>query len=213
MTSSAPIRVLLVDDHTMVRRGLATFLRVFDDLELAGEAADGDEAIQLCARLLPDVVLMDMVMPGMDGVTVTRAIRQQFPTVQVIALTSFKEQDLVQNALQAGAIGYLLKDVSADELAQAIRAAHAGRATLSPVALQAMVHAATQPPAPGHDLTEREREVLVLLVDGLNNTEIAEKLVVSPSTIKSHVSHILAKLGTTSRTEAVALAVRQHLVD
>ena len=195
----------------MVRRGLATFLMVFDDLELAGEAARGEAAIQLCARILPDVVLMDMVMPDIDGATTTRAIRQQFPTVQVIALTSFKEAELVQNVLAAGAIGYLLKDVSADELAQAIRAAHAGRATLSPEAAQALVRAATQPPAPGHDLTERERVVLALMVEGLNNTQIAEKLVVSPSTIKSHVSNILSKLGVASRTEAVALAVRHHL--
>ncbi len=213
MNSSEPIRVMLVDDHTMVRRGLAAFLQVFDDLELAGEAANGDEAIQLCARLLPDVVLMDLAMPGMDGVTATRIIRQRFPNVQVLALTSFTEEKLIQNALQAGAIGYLLKDVSANELAQAIRAAHGGQATLSPAAAQAMVHAATQPPTPGHDLTEREREVLALMVKGMNNTEIAEKLVVSPSTIKSHVSHILRKLDVTSRTEAAALAVREHLVD
>ncbi|HEY4688221.1 MAG TPA: response regulator transcription factor [Anaerolineae bacterium] len=212
MTLSQPIRVMLVDDHTMVRRGLATFLKVFDDLELAGEAASGDAAIQLCAQVLPDVVLMDMVMPDMDGATATRAVRQQFPSVQVIALTSFKEEGLIQSALQAGAIGYLLKDVSADELARAIRAAHAGRATLSPEAAQALVHAASQPPAPGHDLTERERAVLALMVEGLNNTEIADKLVVSPSTIKSHVSNILAKLGVASRTEAVALAVRHRLI-
>lgn len=213
MTTSQPIRVMLVDDHTMVRRGLATFLKVFDDLELAGEAGDGEAAIQLCAQILPDVVLMDMIMPDMDGVAATRAIRQQFPTVQVIALTSFKEEELVQNALQAGAIGYLLKDVSAEKLAQAIREAHAGRGTLSPEAAQALVHAATQPPPPGHDLTEREQDVLALMVAGLNNTEIAEELVVSPSTIKSHVSNILAKLGVAGRTEAVAVAVRHRLVD
>jgi NarL family two-component system response regulator LiaR len=213
MTTSQPIRVMLVDDHTMVRRGLATFLQVFDDLELVGEAGNGEQAIELCARLLPDVILMDMVMPDMDGVATTGLIRQRFPTVQVIALTSFKEEALVQSALQAGAIGYLLKDVTADELARAIRAAHSGRSTLSPAALQAMVHAATRSPAPGHDLTPRERTVLALMVEGLNNTEIAEKLVVSPSTIKSHVSHILLKLDVASRTEAVAVAVRHHLVD
>jgi NarL family two-component system response regulator LiaR len=151
-------------------------------------------------------------MPDIDGVMVTRAIRQRFPTVQVIALTSFKEEGLVQNALQAGAIGYLLKDVTAEELAQAIRAAHAGRSTLSPEASQALVHAATQPPPSGHDLTDREMDVLALMIEGLNNTEIAEKLFVSPSTIKSHVSHILAKLDVSSRTEAVAVAVRHHLV-
>ncbi len=213
MNPTIPIRVMLVDDHTMVRRGLATFLQVFDDLELAGEAATGDEAIQQCARLNPDVVLMDLAMPDMDGVTAMRVIRQRFPSVQVLALTSFTEKELVQNVLQAGAIGYLLKDVTANELAQAIRAAHGGQATLSPAAVQAMVHDANQPPPPGHDLTERERVVLALLVKGLNNTEIAEKLVVSPSTIKSHVSNILRKLDVTSRTEAAALAVREHLVD
>ncbi len=212
MTPSQPIRVMLVDDHPMVRRGLATFLKVFDDFELAGEAADGEAAIQLCAQALPDVVLMDMVMPEMDGATATRAIRRQFPKVQVIALTSFKEEGLVEKALQAGAIGYLLKNVSADELARAIRAAHAGRVTLSPEAAQALVHAATQPPPPGHDLTERERAVLALMVGGLNNTQIAGKLGVRPSTIKSHVSNILSKLGVASRTEAVALAVRHRLI-
>ena len=210
--SSKPIRVMLVDDHTMVRRGLATFLKVFDDLELAGEAENGQGAIQLCAKLLPDVILMDMVMPDMNGATATRAIRQQFPEVQVIALTSFKEEELVKSALEAGAIGYVLKDVSADELVRAIRSAHAGRATLSPEAAQALVHAASQPPAPGYDLTEREREVLALMIEGWNNTQIAGKLTVSPSTIKSHVSNILSKLGVASRTEAVTLALRNHII-
>ncbi len=213
MSSSPPIRVMLVDDHAMVRRGLATFLKVFDDLELVGEAGDGETAVSLCRQILPDVVLMDMLMPDVDGVTATRLIRQQFPSVQVIALTSFKEEALVQSALRAGAIGYLLKDVSAQELAQAIRAAHAGRGTLSPEVVQSMTHAAGQPSSPDYSLTEREQEVLVLLVAGLNNNEIATKLVVSPSTIKSHVSNILAKLDVTSRTEAAALAVRHGLVD
>jgi two-component system, NarL family, response regulator LiaR len=206
------IRVMLVDDHTMVRRGLAAFLKVFDDLQLAGEAESGVDAIQLCGEVLPDVVLMDMVMPDMDGAAATRAIRQQFPQVQVIALTSFKEGDLVKNALEAGAIGYLLKDVSADELVQAIRAAHAGRVTLSPEAAQALVETTNQPTAPGLDLTEREREVLALMVEGLNNVQIAGRLTVSPSTIKSHVSNILSKLGVASRTEAVTLALRNHIV-
>ncbi|MCX6026391.1 MAG: response regulator transcription factor [Chloroflexi bacterium] len=211
-TPSQPIRVMLVDDHTMVRRGLATFLKVFDDLQLAGEAESGEAAIQLCAEVLPDVILMDMVLPMMDGATATRAIRQKFPQVQVIALTSFKEGELIKNALEAGAIGYLLKDVSADELVRAIRAAHAGRATLSPDVAQVIVHAAGQSPKPGLDLTERERAVLALMVEGLNNTQIAGRLTVSPSTIKSHVSNILAKLGVASRTEAVTLALRHGLV-
>jgi len=211
MTPMKPIRVLLVDDHAMVRRGLATFLMTFDDLEMAGEATNGDVAIKQCAQVQPDVVLMDIMMPGLDGVAATRAIRQQFPQVQVIALTSFKEEAMIQGVLQAGAIGYLLKDVSADELAQAIRAAHAGRATLSPEVTQALVRAVSQPPALGHDLTTREKDVLALMVQGLSNNEIADKLVVSPSTVKSHVSSILSKLNVGSRTEAVALAVRHKL--
>ena len=215
-----PIRVMIVDDHVMVRRGLATILKVFDDtsegagrpLQLAGEAENGAVAIQLCGEILPDVVLMDMVMPEMDGATATRAICEKYPQVQVIALTSFKEGDLVKNALEAGAIGYLLKDVSADELVRAIRAAHVGRATLSPEAAQALVETSNLPPVPGLDLTEREREVMALMVEGLNNTQIAGRLTVSPSTIKSHVSSVLSKLGVASRTEAVALALRNHIV-
>jgi len=212
ISPSQPIRVMIVDDHAMVRRGLATFLKVFDDLQLAGEAESGGSAIQLCGEILPDVVLMDMIMPDMDGVAVTRAICQKYPQVQVIALTSFKEGDLVKKALEAGAIAYLLKDVSADDLVRAIRAAHAGRATLSPEAAQALVERANQPPAPGLDLTEREREVLTLMIEGLNNTQIAGRLTVSPSTIKSHVSNILSKLSVASRTEAVTLALRNRIV-
>jgi len=212
ISPSKPIRVMLVDDHTMVRRGLATFLKVFDDLQLAGEAESGEAAIQLCAEILPDVILMDMSMPDMDGATATRAIRKQFPQVQIIALTSFKEGKLIKNALEAGAIGYLLKDISADDLVRAIRSAYAGRATLSPEAAQALVETANLPPAPGLDLTEREREVLALMIEGLNNTQIAGRLTVSPSTIKSHVSNILSKLGVASRTEAVTLALRNRIV-
>ena len=213
ISPSQPIRVMIVDDHTMVRKGLATILKVFDDLQLAGEAENGAVAIQLCSEILPDVVLMDMVMPDMDGATTTRVIRQKFPQVQIIALTSFKEGNLVKNALEAGAIAYLLKDVSADDLARAIRAAYAGRATLSPEAAQAFVETSNLPPVPGLDLTEREREVLALMVEGLNNTQIAGRLTVSPSTVKSHVSNILSKLGVASRTEAVTLALRNRIIN
>lgn len=212
-TPSRPIRVMLVDDHAMVRRGLTTFLKVFDDLEMTGEAESGEDAIQLCSKVNPDVILMDMVLPKMDGATTTRAIRQKFPSIQVIALTSFKEGDLIKNALEAGAIGYLLKDVSADELARAIRAAASGRATLSPEAAEALVQNASRPPSPGLDLTERERAVLALMVEGLNNTQIAGKLFVSPATVKSHVSNILSKLGVASRTEAVSLALRHKIIN
>ncbi len=206
------IRVMVVDDHPMVRLGLSTFLKVYDDLELVGEAEDGEIALQLCKEVLPDVVLMDMVMPKMDGVAATRAIRQQFPNTQVIALTSFKEEGLVEKALKAGAIGYLLKDVSADKLIAAIRLAHQGRATLSPEATQILVEAANKPPPPGHDLTKREWAVLALLVEGLNNTQIAHRLGVSSSTVKTHVSTILSKFGVESRTEAASLALRHRLV-
>ena len=215
MSESQPIRVLLVDDHAVVRSGLSAFLLVFDDLELVGEASSGEEAVRLCEQLKPDVVLMDLVMPGMDGAMATQKIRERCPNIQVIALTSFKEQNLVQAVMQAGAIGYLLKNVSADELADAIRAAHAGRPTLAPEATQALIQASragSQPPKPGHDLTDREREVLALMVEGLTNPEIAERLVVSRSTVKFHVSSILSKLEATSRTEAVALALQEGLV-
>jgi len=212
ISPTQPIRVMLVDDHTMVRRGLAIFLKVYDDLQLVGEAENGEAAVELCAKLLPDVILMDMSMPEMDGATATHAIRQRFPQVQIIVLTSFKEGKVIQKALEAGAIGYLLKDVSADDLVRAIRAAHAGRATLSPEAAQSLVEESNLPPAPGLDLTDRERDVLKLMIEGLNNTQIAGRLTVSPSTVKSHVSNILAKLGVASRTEAVTVALRNEIV-
>jgi NarL family two-component system response regulator LiaR len=212
--SQSTIRIMLVDDHAVVRSGLAAFLMAYDDLELVGEASDGTEAVRLCAAVQPDVVLMDLIMPEMDGATATREIRTLFPDIQVLALTSFKEDDLVQGALEAGAIGYLLKNISTDELANAIRSAHAGRPTLAPEAAQALIQNATrkQDHEPGDDLTEREREVLRLMVEGLNNSAIAERLVVSRSTVKFHVSNILSKLHASSRTEAVAYALQRNLV-
>jgi two-component system, NarL family, response regulator LiaR len=213
MSNSKLIRVMIVDDHAVVRSGLSTFLMSCDDMELVGEAANGEQALKLCSQAKPNVVLMDLVLPGMDGATCTRLIREQCPDIQILALTSFKEQELVQGVLQAGAIGYLLKDVSADELANAIRAAYAGKPTLAPEAAQVLIQAARQPTDKiGFNLTEREREVLALMVQGLNNNDIANRLVVSTSTAKFHVSSILSKLRASSRTEAVAIALQNDLV-
>lgn len=213
MSEVKAIRVMLVDDHAVVRSGLSAFLLAFDDFELVGEAASGEHAVSLCQQVQPDVVLMDLMMPGMDGAAATKLIREKSPEIQVIALTSFKEKELVEGALQAGAIGYLLKDVSADELANAIRAAAAGKPTLAPEAAQVLIQSARAPAEKiGFDLTEREREVLALMAQGLNNHQIADKLVVSVSTVKFHVSSVLSKLNAASRTEAVAIALQNHLV-
>lgn len=213
MSQISPIRILIVDDHGMVRKGLRAYLRNRGDLNIAGEAANGQEALEMCEELLPDVVLMDLEMPVLGGVAATRAIRQRWPDTQVIALTSFKEKELVRDALQAGAISYLMKNVSGDNLAEAIRAARAGRSTLSPEALQSLVQPDAPKPSPAADLTQREREVLELLVKGYSNPEIAQQLSVSRSTVKVHVSNILSKLDVSSRGEAVALAIDQGLLN
>lgn len=206
------IRVMIVDDHAVVRGGLSKFLMVNPDLELVGEAESGEEAIILAQRLRPDVVLMDLKMGGMDGVTATRQVREKCPGCRVIVLTSFAEDNMVQGALQAGAIGYLLKNVTVAELAAAIRSAYAGRMTLSSEATEALVHSTTQPVVKGDDLTDREREVLALLVEGLSNQEIADRLFLGIGTVKFHVRNIYSKLGVDNRVAAVTLAMQRHLV-
>lgn len=212
MPESKKIRVMLVDDHAVVRSGLGAFLMVYPDLDLVGEAESGEEAVARAALLQPDVILMDLVMPGMDGVTATRNIRQKYPDIQVVALTSYKEENMIQGALQAGAIGYLLKNVSANELASAIRSAFNKRMTLSSEAAQALVQSASHTVPGSDDLTEREREVLRHMADGLSNAEIAELLVVSPSTVKFHIANIFSKLGVDNRVSAVSLALQRKLV-
>lgn len=207
------IRVLIVDDHDVLRSGLAIFFETRDDLELIGEATNGEEAIELCDELEPDVVLMDLIMPQMDGVAATEIIREKHPDTQVIVLTSFDEEGLVQNAIKAGAISYLLKNVSVDKLASAIHAAHSGQSMLSQEATRALISATRKTDAIDYQLTEREIEVLELLVQGLTNNEIADALTISYSTVKKHVSNIHSKLHTTNRTEAVALAIQKKLVE
>ena len=206
------IRVMTVDDHEILRGGIRFLLLAFDDIEVVGEAQSGEEALDLCGQVRPDVVLMDMMMPGMDGVEATTALRKRYPQVQVLVLTSFHSGDLVQGVMQAGAVGYLLKGASMDELAGAIRAAYAGRPTLAPEAVRALVRAGQPTVKIGDDLTDREREVLALLVQGHSNAEIAERLVVSVAAAKYHVGSILSKLGASNRTEAAALAFQHNLV-
>lgn len=205
------IRIVLVDDHSVVRQGLRMFLAIDPEFEVIGEASNGVEAVELVGRLAPDVVLMDLIMPGMEGVEAIRIIRQQHPDVEVIALTSVLEDQAVVGAVRAGAIGYLLKDTSSDELLKAIRAASSGQVQLSPAAAERLMREIRTPESPER-LTERETDVLRCIAEGNANKEIARKLQVSETTVKSHVSNILSKLGVPSRTQAALYAVRIGLV-
>jgi len=214
------IRVLIVDDHQVVRRGLRTFLELQDDIEVAGEAGDGLAGVELAAQLEPDVVLMDIVMPRLDGIEATRRIKEHAPDTGVIALTSFAGDDQVLPALEAGASSYLLKDVSPEELVEAIRAVHRGEPRLHPDALRKVMEAAMGPRAgeagpaavsPPGDLTDRELEVVALVAQGLSNREIAERFVISEKTVKTHIGHILAKLALKDRTQLAIYAIRHGL--
>ncbi len=212
MNNSQTIQVMLVDDHNVVRSGLATFLRAYEDLELVGEARNGVEAVNLCHQKQPDVILMDLMMPEMDGIAATRAILADYPDIKIIAMTSFEEEELVHGVLAAGAISYLLKNVTADELAKAIRDAASDRPTLSPEAAKALIQATRPAKQPLVDLTEREREVLNLVVQGYSNQQIADAMVISVATVKAHISSILSKLQLSSRAEASAYAIKHKLV-
>jgi NarL family two-component system response regulator LiaR len=213
--STEAIRVLVVDDHAVVREGLRTFLELQEGIEVVGEAEDGGEAVRVAAELRPDVILMDLVMPRVDGVAAMRELRRRLPSSRVIVLTSFAEDDRLLPAIQAGAAGYLLKDIEPRELARAVRAAHAGEALLDPAVAARLVDAIAQPPGepPTDRLTARERQVLELIGRGLSNKLIARELGISEKTVKTHVGHVLAKLGVTDRTQAALHAVRAGLVE
>jgi NarL family two-component system response regulator LiaR len=211
MSQSKPIKVMIVDDHPVVRTGLTAVLHAFDDLDLVGEAGSGAEALAKCQESLPDVILMDMLMPDMDGLETTIAVLDQYPDVKIVVLTSFPEDDLVHKAMEAGAVGYLLKNAPIHTLAEAIRSASVGQTTLAPEATQALIRARTGHQQPGHDLSERERQVLALVVGGLSNAEIALQLSISPDTVKHHVSACISKLGAANRAQAAALAVEYQI--
>lgn len=212
MSESRPIRLMIVDDHVVVRDGLKMCFLAFEDIALIGEASGGEEALALCQDDLPDVILMDMVMPGLDGAAATRAIRDKYPDVQVVILTGYSQGELVQRALAAGAIAYLLKGVSVDKVAEAIRSAYVQRPTLSSAAVDALVRARSDEAKPGKNLSRRELEVLTLVAQGLSNGEIGRNLGISVSTARQHVSAVIAKLGASNRAHAAALAVRYDLI-
>ncbi len=213
-TDATPIRVLLVDDHAVVRRGLRSFFDLLEDIDVVGEASDGIEAVAEAKRLTPDVVLMDLLMPNLDGLGAIAAIKSTQPEVEIVAVTSFIEEEKVTAALEAGASGYLLKDAEADEVANAVRAAHNGEVTLDPqvarLLAQRMRERKSQPQV--EPLTEREREVLSLVGQGASNKEIASALFITERTARTHVSNILGKLGLSSRTQAALWAVENKLV-
>ena len=215
MNKSRKIRLLIVDDHKVVLNGLRIFISLYDDIELVAEAKNGRLALEQCAQHQPDVVLMDLVMPVMDGPTAIQHIREQFPSIQIIALTSFEEEELVQRAMAAGAISYLYKNVEEEELIDTIRAAHEGRSVLAPEAIQALVNQANaREDLDSVDrLTPREEEILTLIAQGMTNPQIAERLVISTSTVNFHVHNILAKLQVQTRTEAVAVAIQKKLIN
>lgn len=206
-----PIRILIVDDHSVVRQGLQMFLALDPEIEVVGEVGNGSEAIEFVKEVKPDVVLMDLLMPVMDGIESTKIIRRDHPDTEVIALTSVLEDNAVVGAIRAGAIGYLLKDTEADELVRAIKAAAAGQVQLSPKAAERLMREVRAPESP-EKLTDRETDVLRLLAEGKANKEIARELTISETTVKTHVSNILMKLDVPSRTQAALYAVRIGLV-
>ncbi len=213
MSGEEKIKILLVDDHDMVRQGLIVLLRTFDDFEVVGETGDARKSVTLCAELQPDVVLMDILMPHMNGVAATKLIHERFPYIRIIALTSTTERNLIEDMFKAGAMSYIIKTGSIDEVAAAIRASVQGTAMLAPEVTDVLLTNIHRAPQFGYDLSKQELKVLALLVEGLNNREIANRMVVSQSTVKAHIGSIFSKLNTNSRTKAIAIAVRNHILE
>ena len=213
MDINKSIRIIVADDHLTMRQGLEYYLETVDDVELVGQASNGEEVVDLCAAAKPDIILMDLDMPKMDGIAATQAIHSAYPEIKVIALTSYNDIDRVQSALNAGAVGYLLKTTSLDDVANAIRAVHKGKMMLSSEATAALVESVKQPPKDAYNLTQRELEVLAHLVEGRTNVEIAEALSLSPFTVKAYVSGLLSKLGVANRSEAAVFALKHKLLD
>jgi NarL family two-component system response regulator LiaR len=211
MNPTNKIKVLIVDDHDMVRKSLSILLKSFGDFEVVADVSDAQMGITLCLKYQPDVVLMDVLMPGLDGIAATEIIRQRWPHIQVVALTSAGDDHIIRDVLKAGAISFLTKNGSIDEVADAVRAAYCQHATLSESAIQTLVASTQHPHRIGYDLTKRQQEVLSLMVCGLSNSQIAKELVVSQSTVKNHICGIYAKLNTANRTQTVALAIKNHL--
>jgi NarL family two-component system response regulator LiaR len=212
MNTDHKIKVLIIDDHDMVRKSLTILLQSYEDFEVVGDIDNAQMGLTLCRKFQPDVVLMDILMPGIDGIKATRMIHETWPSMQIIALTSTADEDVIHDVVQAGAISYLLKNGSIDELADAVRAAYHRQPTLSTQAIQALISTTQHPTSVGNDLTKRQKEVLELMVEGLNNRQIAKNLVISNSTVKNHICSIYSKLNTANRTQTVAFAIKHHIL-
>lgn len=206
------IKVLIADDHPLVRYGIKTFLETYDDIYIVGEAENGREAIEICEEHLPDVVLMDVRMPGLNGIEATNHILKKRPNIKVIILTTFVDKELIENSLNAGASSYLLKNESGERIARVIRDAYQGKSNLSPEATKIMISEVRNPLSKRYQLTKREKEILSLMVEGLSNKEIAKRLTLSTSTIQFHITNILSKFGVSKRTEAIYLALKRKLL-
>jgi NarL family two-component system response regulator LiaR len=213
MNTGNKIKVLIIDDHDMVRKGLTILLESFDDFEVVADIDNGQMGVTLCRKYQPDVVLMDILMPGIDGIITTRMIHENWPMIQIIALTSTADENIIHDVVQAGAISYLLKNGSIDEVADAVRSAYHRQPTFAAQAIQALISTTQHPNNMGYDLTKRQKEVLALMIDGLNNRQIAKYLVISNSTVKNHICSIYSKLNTTNRTQTVAMAIKHQILE